>query len=113
MAFKQYSTQTIASKGIIPSVIYAALNPDRAINPSWNFGRRVVVTFTSSGTWTCPTGVSSVEYLVVAGGGSSGSHSSYDQNLPGGGGAGGMRTGTGYAVTAGNTYTVTVGSGAA
>ena len=88
MAFKQYSTQTIASKGIIPSVIYAALNPDRAINPSWNFGRRVVVTFTSSGTWTCPTGVSSVEYLVVAGGGSSGSHSSYDQNFPGGGGAG-------------------------
>ena len=28
--------------------------------------------FTSSTTWTCPTGVSSVSYLVVAGGGGGG-----------------------------------------
>ena len=29
----------------------------------------VIQTFTASGTWTCPTGVTEVEYLVVAGGG--------------------------------------------
>jgi hypothetical protein len=33
----------------------------------------VIQTFTASGTWTCPTGVTEVEYLVVAGGGGGGS----------------------------------------
>ena len=33
----------------------------------------VVQTFTATSTWTCPTGVSEVEYLVVAGGGGTGS----------------------------------------
>ena len=32
----------------------------------------VVQTFTASGTWTAPTGVTEVEYLVVAGGGHDG-----------------------------------------
>ena len=41
----------------------------RAI-PSVSAGQEIVVeTFANSTTWTCPTGVSSVEYLVVAGGG--------------------------------------------
>ena len=60
-----------------------------------------IKTFTSSTTWTAPTGVSSVNYLVVAGGGGA---------YIGGGGAGGYRTGT-LSVTPGNTYTVTVGAG--
>ena len=64
-----------------------------------------VHTFTSTGTFTVVSGAGTVEYLVVAGGGGGGSRHG------GGGGAGGFRTGTGYAVTAGNTYTVTVGSG--
>ena len=67
----------------------------------------VVQKFTASGSWTCPEGVTSVEYLVVAGGASGGGTSG------GGGGAGGFRTGTGFAVTAGTTYTVTVGGGGA
>lgn len=50
-----------------------------------------------------------VEYLVVAGGGAGG----YAGNGGGGGGAGGLLTATGYAVTAGNTITVTVGGGGA
>ena len=29
----------------------------------------VILSFTSSGSWTCPDGVSQVDYLVVAGGG--------------------------------------------
>jgi hypothetical protein len=47
----------------------------------------------------------SVEYLVVAGGGAGGGTSA------GGGGAGGFRTATGLSVSAGTSYTVTVGAG--
>jgi hypothetical protein len=50
-----------------------------------------------------------LEYLVVAGGGAAG----YGQYAQGGGGAGGYRTATGYSVTPGTTYTVTVGAGGA
>ena len=59
-------------------------------------------TFTSPGTFTVISGTKTVEYLVVAGGGSGG--------YEGGGGAGGMRTGT-LAVEPGP-YTVTRGAGA-
>ena len=45
----------------------------------------VVQRFLASGTWTCPTGVTTVDYLVVAGGASGG------VNFGGGGGAGGFR----------------------
>ena len=69
----------------------------------------VVNTYTGSGSWVCPAGVTEVEYLVVAGGGGGGYYNLGGGN--GGGGAGGFRTGTGLSVTAGTTYTVTVGSG--
>ncbi len=62
-------------------------------------GLTVVQTFTASGTWTAPTGVTEVEYLVVAAGGGGA--------LYGAGGAGGFRTGTGLSVTAGTDYTIT------
>ena len=65
----------------------------------------IISTFTSSGTWTAPSGVTEVEYLVVAGGGGGGGDGG------GGGGAGGFRTGTGFSVTAGTDYTITVGAG--
>ena len=63
-------------------------------------------TFTSTGTtsWTAPTGVTSVEYLVVAGGGGGGI------NRGGGGGGGGYLAGT-LSVTPSTSYTVTVGDG--
>ena len=60
----------------------------------------------SSGGYLAPTGITSVEYLVVGGGGGGGG------TLGGGGGAGGFRTGT-LAVTAGQHYTLTVGAGGA
>jgi hypothetical protein len=70
------------------------------------------VAFSSTGTtsWTAPAGVTSVEYLVVAGGGSGGF--GYSGAPGGGGGAGGVRSGT-LAVTPGASYTVTVGAGGA
>jgi hypothetical protein len=58
-------------------------------------------TFTSSTTWTAPDGVTSVNYLVVGGGGG---------GYIAGGGAGGYRTGT-LSVTPGTQYTVTIGGG--
>jgi len=60
-----------------------------------------------STTWTAPTGVSDVEVLVVAGGGSGG------WGLAGGGGAGGYIYNASYAVTSGTGYSLTVGSGGA
>jgi hypothetical protein len=53
---------------------------------------------TTSTTWVAPTGVSQVEYLVIAGGGGGGGSSGYT----GGGGGGcpnpGMRGGSGVVI---------------
>ena len=69
--------------------------------------------FSTVGTtsWTAPAGVTSIKYLVVAGGGGGGSATT-GVNMGGGGGAGGLLQGT-LAVTPGNSYTVTIGSGGA
>jgi MSHA biogenesis protein MshQ len=79
-----------------------------------------IVTFESgSGTFTPPSGVTQIEYLVVAGGGGGGSLSSGGgppgggggtSGGAGGGGAGGMETGT-MTVTPGDTINVDVGAG--
>jgi len=60
--------------------------------------------------WTCPDGVTTVDYLVVGGGGGGGHSADYSG---GGGGAGGYRAGTGFSVTPGTEYTITVGAGGA
>jgi len=69
-------------------------------------------TFTTAETtsWTAPTGVSRVQYLVVAGGGGAGN--GYD-NAGGGGGGAGMVLADYLDVVPGTTYTVTVGAGGA
>lgn len=69
--------------------------------------QNIAATFTASGTWTAPAGVSSVRYLVVGGGGGGGP-ASYNG---GGGGAGGVRTATSLAVTGSTSYSVIVGAG--
>ena len=61
----------------------------------------------SATNWTAPTGVTSVEVLVIAGGGGGGS------DLGGGGGAGGLIYNSNFSVTPGTAYTVTVGAGGA
>ncbi|MCS3903947.1 MSHA biogenesis protein MshQ [Methylohalomonas lacus] len=75
-------------------------------------GDDIVHTFTSgNGTFTPPSGVTSVQYLIVGGGGGGGGLPS-GGNLggAGGGGAGGYRTDN-LAVTPGNTLNVSVGAG--
>jgi hypothetical protein len=64
-----------------------------------------VESFTSSGTFSVPTGITTVDVLVVAGGAAGGVHHG------GGGGAGGLIFVPNYSVTPGGTITVTVGCG--
>lgn len=66
-----------------------------------------VTSFTSAGpaTFNVPTGVTSVEVLVVAGGGAGGA------SYAGGGGAGGLVYHSAYPVTPGGTVSVSVGAG--
>ena len=106
MAFRVYSIQSLSARGIIPSVAYAASNPNRPVNPAWNFARIAVIRFTETATWTCPENVTSINYLIVGGGGAGGAGTT-----GGGGGAGGFRTGSAYPVSPGTTYTITVGAG--
>lgn len=74
-----------------------------------------VHTFTSSGTFVPPSGVSQVEYLVIGGGGGGGGYSaSQSVGGGGGGGAGGFLTNVGgspFIVVPNQSYTVTVGAG--
>ena len=84
MSFKTTSFISIANRGLNPTISSSLTR--RVVNPSWRFNRTVVVTFKQSGTWTCPAGVTSVEYLVLAGGG--GGQRRGDGGVSGGGGAG-------------------------
>ena len=65
--------------------------------------------FTSSGTFSVPSGVTAVDVLVVAGGASGGGA----PQAGGGGGAGGLIYRPGFTVTPGGTVSVTVGAGGA
>ena len=66
-----------------------------------------ISTFNASGTFTTGSQTTSVEYLVIAGGGGAGS------GVSGGGGAGGYRTASGFSVSASTAYSITVGAGGA
>ena len=88
---------------------YLPFSSEELANSFTDSTKYTVESFTSTGStsWTAPSGVTSVEYLVVAGGGAGGGG-----YYGGGGGAGGMLTGT-HSVTPGTSYTVTVGAGGA
>lgn len=70
-------------------------------------------TFTSSGTFTVPSGVTSVDIFVVAGGGKGGAGNDYGNNGIAGGGAGSGYTTTTYKypVSQGQLLSVVVGAG--
>ena len=74
-------------------------------------GAYSVHTFNSSGTFTPPATVTSVEYLIIAGGGGGGGGAG-DVGT-GAGGAGGYLANSSSSVTALTPYTVTVGAGGA
>ena len=64
-----------------------------------------IATFLDSGSWTCPSGVTSVQALIVAGGGGGSGGGG------GGGGAGGVVYDNSIPVTPGTTYPIVVGQG--
>lgn len=72
-------------------------------------GGQFAQVFTSSGTFTIPTGVTGLYVEVVGGGGGGGGNNSWDST--GGSGGGGAYTRQWYSgLTAGNTLTITVGA---
>jgi hypothetical protein len=89
-------TQTLTNK-TVGSGGLAGLTPSKQI-------------FTTSGTFTIPTGVKAVKVTVLGGGGAGGGSSSGSNN-GGGGAAGGCGIKWLSGLTPGNTLTVTVGSG--
>ncbi len=71
-------------------------------------------TYTATGTWTCPAGVTSVTVTCIGGGGGAGGGGNNSLDPAGaGGGAGGAYASSVLAVTPTTVYTVTVGTGGA
>jgi len=70
-----------------------------------------VDTFNSSDTWTCPAGVTSIDFVEAYGAG--GGIPSAGSNPSGGGGGGAYAKRNSIPVTPGQVYTVTVGAGVA
>ena len=87
--------------GSLPGILGRGISASAAI-----VSYTVTRIFTQATTWVAPSGVTSVDYLLVAGGGGGGS-------FGGGGGAGGVLQGTGFSVTPGQSYTITIGGGGA
>jgi hypothetical protein len=110
LSFSVGTQATLTVSGLSPSISY--VNQANGIISSPIQGGYTIYVFNSVGTGTVtPNFTGNVEYLVIGGGGGGGSGNT--SSYGGGGGAGGYRTnytGTGFPVSSGNTYTVTVGN---
>ncbi len=74
------------------------------------FARAATEAFTTSGTWTAPAGITSVDVEVWGGGGGGGGSEGDSSDGGGGGGGGAYSRTTAITVVPGTTYTVTVGA---
>ena len=106
-------TDTTTSSTTIYNFVLRAV--DAASNTSsraFSIRTRIPVSesFTSDGTFSVPSGITSVDVLIVAGGGG-GANRGPAQTATGGGGGGGLIFMPGYPVTPEGTITVTVGAG--
>ena len=70
-----------------------------------------VEVFTTSGNWTCPTGVNYVSVTLLGGGGGAGGSDSGTTGTGSGGGGGATILDHVMQVTPGNSYAITVGAG--
>jgi PKD repeat protein len=101
--------------GLLIVLLVIAIPASAITQTSQINGVYTVVRFDGAGTmsWTPPSGVSQVDYLVVGGGGEGGDGGTFSgtgEPYPGGGGgAGGVLTGSAYSVA--GAQTVTVGAG--
>ncbi len=104
--FNRYALLTFAGMGLAKAASAAVItSPDLGSGSTHIFEFTYSGSGTESGSFTVPSGVSSVSVLVVAGGGGGGS------GYSGGGGAGGLIYNSLFAVTPGP-VSLTVGAGA-
>ena len=114
--FSSLSSSDTVYNFVLRAVDAASNTSSRAF--SFTAAGPITESFTSSGTFSVPSGVSTVDVLVVAGGGASGSGSNPSGSnsggssfSAGGGGAGGLLFRPAFPVTPGGTVSVTVGCG--
>lgn len=82
------------------------------ITPAYISYAQTTLTYTSSGTFVPPAGVTSVSVVCRGGGGAGGGANAATNKYSGnGGGGGGCSTNNSLTVTAGTSYTITVGAG--
>ncbi len=107
------STPSTSARLLITGSVPASTNPGLDSTGGTILGTAVggtdtVIQYNGNGSFTPPTGVTNVQYLVVAGGGGGSSGASDSDGS--GGGAGGFLTGT---TTVSGATTITVGAGGA
>ena len=109
------STSSTTTFNFVLRAVDAASNTS---SRAYSIRSRVPVSqsFTSSGTFSVPAGITALDVLIVGGGGSGGNAPDSDSGDSGGGGggaAGGLIFMPNYPVTASGTVTVTVGAASA
>lgn len=75
--------------------------------------RYVQITSGSGCLWNVPSGITSIDYLIVGAGGGGGGANNGSLGAGGGGGGGQVTTSTNFAVTAGSSLSLTIGTGGA
>lgn len=73
--------------------------------------RYVQITAGTGCLWNVPTGVTSIDYVIVGAGGGGGGANNGSLGAGGGGGGGQVTTSTNFAVTAGSSLSLTIGTG--
>ena len=73
--------------------------------------RYVQITSGAGCLWNVPTGITSIDYVIVGGGGGGGGANNGSLGGGGGGGGGQVTTSTNFAVTAGSSLSLTIGTG--
>lgn len=111
MTAKRLTATSIVVAFVMIASFFVSFLP-QIISPQSVQADSIQKVFTSNTIWTVPSGVTSVEVLVVAGGGGGGGNA-IDNYCGGGGGAGGVIYRSVYGVTPGQKITVTVGAGGA
>lgn len=110
--------QINGSTGVVPQSWTTATRPT-GLTPGqggWNSTINSFEIFLGNGRWQAvASDAYTIEYLIVAGGGSGGlsSYSNPNGAGAGGGGAGGLLTGVGLSVVPGTSYSILVGAGGA
>jgi hypothetical protein len=75
--------------------------------------RYVQITAGTGCLWNVPTGVTSIDYVIVGAGGGGGGANNGSLGAGGGGGGGQVTTSTSFSVTAGSSLSLTIGTGGA